>query len=50
MMLEWLKELDAAKMVEDAVIRVLEKGKVKTPDLGGENKTIEFAKAIAEKI
>lgn len=50
MMLEWLKELDAAKMVEDAVIRVLENGKVKTPDLGGENKTIEFAKAIAEKI
>jgi 3-isopropylmalate dehydrogenase len=50
MMLEWLKELDAAKMVEDAVIRVLENGKIKTPDLGGENKTIEFAKAIAEKI
>ncbi len=50
MMLEWLKELDAAKMVEDALIRVLENGKVKTPDLGGENKTIDFAKAIAEKI
>ncbi|MBD3172076.1 NAD-dependent isocitrate dehydrogenase [Candidatus Bathyarchaeota archaeon] len=50
MMLEWLKELDAAKMIEDAVLRVLENGKVKTPDLGGENTTIDFAKAIAEKI
>ncbi|MCW4050372.1 MAG: isocitrate/isopropylmalate dehydrogenase family protein [Candidatus Bathyarchaeota archaeon] len=47
MMLEWLKEKDAAEMVVAAVLKVLEEGKVKTPDLGGKNSTNEFAEAVA---
>jgi 3-isopropylmalate dehydrogenase len=48
MMLDWLKEEKAAKMVEEAVLKVLKEGEVKTPDLGGKNKTTEFAEAVAK--
>lgn len=47
MMLEWLGEKDAAKMIEDAVLKVLEEGKVLTPDLKGKATTVEFTAAIA---
>lgn len=47
MMLEWLGEKNAAKRLEDAVITVLEESRVKTPDLGGKNNTIEIANEIA---
>ncbi|MFH1180217.1 MAG: isocitrate/isopropylmalate dehydrogenase family protein [Candidatus Bathyarchaeota archaeon] len=50
MMLEWLKEEKAADMVENAVLKVLIDGKVKTPDLGGKNKTTEFADAVAKAL
>ena len=50
MMLDWLKEEKAADMVEAAVLKVLEEGKVKTPDLGGKNKTAEFAEAVAKAL
>lgn len=50
MMLDWLKEDQAAKMVEEAVLKVLKDGKVKTPDLGGKNKTSEFADAVSKAI
>ncbi len=50
MMLDWLKEEQAADMVEAAVLKVLEEGKVKTPDLGGKNKTTEFAEAVAKAL
>ena len=50
MMLDWLKEEKAADMVEAAVLKVLEEGKVKTPDLGGKNKTTEFAEAVAKAL
>jgi len=57
MMLEWLGEkyddkalLNAAFRIEKAVARVLEEGKVRTPDIGGESKTWEVGDAIAEKI
>jgi isocitrate dehydrogenase (NAD+) len=50
MMLEWLKEEKAANMVENAVLKVLIDGKVKTPDLGGKNKTTEFADAVAKAL
>ena len=50
MMLEWLKEEKAANLVENAVLKVLKEGKVKTPDLGGKNKTTEFAEAVAEAL
>ncbi|TRO52931.1 isocitrate/isopropylmalate dehydrogenase family protein [Candidatus Bathyarchaeota archaeon] len=50
MMLDWLKEEKAADMVEEAVLKVLNEGKVKTPDLGGKNKTTEFADAVAKAL
>ncbi len=47
MMLEWLDEDDAAKMIEAAVLKVLKEGKVLTPDLKGKATTVEFADAVA---
>ena len=47
MMLEWLGEEDAAKMVEAAVLKVLKEGKILTPDLKGKATTVEFADAVA---
>jgi isocitrate/isopropylmalate dehydrogenase len=50
MMLEWLKEEKAAAMIEAAVLKVLEEGKVKTPDLKGKSSTVEFAEAVAKAL
>ena len=47
MMLEWLGENEAAKMIEDAVLKVLKEGKTLTPDLKGKANTKEFAAAVA---
>ncbi|MEM1538835.1 MAG: isocitrate/isopropylmalate dehydrogenase family protein [Candidatus Bathyarchaeia archaeon] len=56
MMLEWLGEqyqdlkcLAASKAVEDAVVRVLQKGIV-VPDLGGSATTAKMGEAVAEEI
>ncbi|MEM3626828.1 MAG: isocitrate/isopropylmalate dehydrogenase family protein [Candidatus Bathyarchaeia archaeon] len=56
MMLNWLGEnyedpkcILAAKTVEDAVVKVLNKG-VTVPDFGGKATTIEMAEAIAKEI
>ena len=48
MMLEWLGENDAATQVEEATLRVLEEGKIRTPDLGGKNNTQDLAEAIIQ--
>lgn len=50
MMLEWLGEKEKAEAIENAVANVIEEGKVKTYDMGGENSTIEMAEAIASKL
>lgn len=50
MMLEWLGEDDEAKTVERAVMRVLEDGRVRTPDLGGSVKTEEITSAIIQEL
>lgn len=50
MMLEWLGEKEAAKLVEDAVLKVLEEGKTLTPDLKGKATTVEFAEAVAKAL
>ncbi|MEM2110751.1 MAG: isocitrate/isopropylmalate dehydrogenase family protein [Candidatus Bathyarchaeia archaeon] len=50
MMLEYLNESEAANMIEKAVRKVLEEGKVKTYDLGGKSTTQEVGEAIADKI
>jgi isocitrate/isopropylmalate dehydrogenase len=50
MMLDWLDEREAAKNIEEAVIKVLTEGKVLTPDLGGSAKTSEVARAVVARI
>jgi 3-isopropylmalate dehydrogenase len=54
MMFEWLAArysdercLEASELVNEAVTRTLEEGKVLTPDLGGRAKTIELGARIA---
>jgi homoisocitrate dehydrogenase len=50
MMLEWLGEKEAAKLIENAVLKVLEEGKTLTPDLKGKATTVEFAAAVAKAL
>jgi len=50
MMLEWLGENEAAKLIENAVLKVLEEGKILTPDLKGKATTKEFAEAVAKAL
>jgi len=50
MMLRHLGEMDAAARMESAIDRVLEEGKVVTRDLGGTAGTMDFARAVAEKL
>ena len=50
MMLEYLNEDYWAEKVKIACENVLEKGKVKTPDLGGNDKTMDVAKEVIKEI
>jgi homoisocitrate dehydrogenase len=50
MMLEWLGEKEAADRVEAAVLKVLEEGEIRTPDLGGSNTTDDMAEAVIERL
>lgn len=50
MMLEWLGENEKAALVESAVAAVIEEGKVRTYDMGGASKTLDMARAVAEKV
>jgi len=50
MMLEYLKEFEAAKKIDNAVLKVLNEGKILTYDLGGSAKTSDVAEAISKKI
>ncbi|MBD3206639.1 NAD-dependent isocitrate dehydrogenase [Candidatus Bathyarchaeota archaeon] len=50
LMLNWLGENNAADLLERAVLEVLEKGDVRTPDLGGTNKTSDMTDAIISRI
>ncbi len=50
MMLEYLGEKKAADRVGKATMKVLQEGKVLTYDLGGQSKTSDMGKAIAEKV
>jgi homoisocitrate dehydrogenase len=49
MMLEHLGEHEIAQRVERAVDRVLEEGP-RTPDLGGNATTLQFAEAVARAL
>ena len=50
MMMEYLRETEAAEMIQQAVIEVLKEGKVRTYDLGGKSTTQEVGEEIASKI
>jgi len=49
MMLKWLGYVDASKAVERGVEVALASG-VKTPDVGGSAKTMEFAEKVAQVV
>jgi len=50
MMLDWLGETDKAAALEQAVAEVIKEGKVRTYDMGGSAKTLDVARAVAEKL
>ncbi len=50
MMLDWLGESEKGKQLELAVAAVIKQGKVRTYDMGGNNSTIDMARAIAERL
>jgi isocitrate/isopropylmalate dehydrogenase len=50
MMLDWLGEIDMAKRLEAATAEVIKAGKVRTYDMGGNDKTLDMAVAIAKKL
>jgi isocitrate dehydrogenase (NAD+) len=48
LMLRYIGERDAAERVEQATLKVFRDGKVRTRDIGGTAKTMEFAQAIID--
>jgi 3-isopropylmalate dehydrogenase len=50
LMLDYLEEHDAARVVENALIEVLSESKVVTQDLGGNASTMEMAREVRSKI
>lgn len=50
LMLDYLEEYDAARTVENALIKVLSEGKVVTQDLGGNASTMELAREVRNKM
>ncbi len=50
LMLDYLEESDAARKLENALVKVLEEGKVVTPDLGGNASTMEMAVEVRSKL
>jgi len=50
MMLDWLGEKEMGTKLENATAAVIKEGKIRTYDMGGSDKTLDLAKAIAEKL
>lgn len=50
MMMDYLGEVEAADLIERAVIKVLKEGRVRTYDLGGDSTTQEVGEAVASKV
>jgi 3-isopropylmalate dehydrogenase len=48
MMVEWLGELEIARDIERAVADVVERGEVRTYDMGGNASTMDVAQSVAE--
>jgi isocitrate/isopropylmalate dehydrogenase len=49
-MVEWLGEREIASTIERAVAGVVERGAVRTYDLGGSASTMEVARSVAESV
>ena len=49
-MLEWLSESEAAARVAGAVARVVQEGRLRTPDLGGDAGTAQVADAVIDAV
>ncbi|MBN1956312.1 MAG: isocitrate/isopropylmalate dehydrogenase family protein [Anaerolineae bacterium] len=50
LMLDWLGETETAQALEQAVAAVIEEGRVRTYDLGGQDGTLDVARAVAERL
>ena len=50
LMLDWLKEKKWAEKLENAIAKVIEEGKVRTYDMGGNSSTLDVAREVAKKI
>ena len=50
MMLDWLEESDKATRLENAIATVIEEGKVKTYDMGGNNTSLDVAEEVARNL
>ncbi len=50
MMLDWLGEAEMGEALEKAISDVIAEGKVRTYDVGGDNTTLDVARAIAERL
>jgi isocitrate/isopropylmalate dehydrogenase len=50
LMLDWLGEADRARCLEKAIASVIEKGKVRTYDMGGTSSSLDVARAVAERL
>jgi isopropylmalate/isohomocitrate dehydrogenase-like protein len=50
MMMEYLEEMEASKLIEKAINSVLMTKKVRTRDIGGSSTTQEFGETVAKKI
>lgn len=50
MLLKYINENEAAKKIENAVEKVLEEGKMLTPDLGGNASTLDYTREIISNI
>lgn len=50
MMLDWLGEAEMGERLEKATADVIAEGKVRTYDMGGDSKTLDMARAIADKL
>jgi 3-isopropylmalate dehydrogenase len=50
MMLDWLGETAKGQALEQATAAVIQEGKVRTYDMGGNAKTLDMARAIADRL
>jgi isocitrate/isopropylmalate dehydrogenase len=50
LMLAWLGEREKAEALDAAIAEVIQEGKVRTYDMGGESSTIDMAEAVAGRL